>query len=146
MDFLMHISATQTHSIIGAAMEVHGLLGHGFLETVYQEALAREFEIRNIPFKREHSFFVTYKNIVLSCTYRVVFICYGEIIVELKTLASIGSIEQAQVLNYLRASGFQRALLILVLQAFNTSVWCFEAAGFVCDLFYLQITPIHGFL
>lgn len=108
----MTLSDIQTHSIIGAAMEVHKLLGHGFLEAVYQEALTREFEIRNIPYCRERQIPVKYKDVVLSCTYRADFVCYDDIIVELKALAAIGSTEQAQVINYLKASGFQRALLI----------------------------------
>jgi len=102
----------QTFAILGAAMEVHTQLGHGFLEAVYQEALAREFSLRRIPFEREVELVVAYKGEPLVCRYRADFICYGEVIVELKALAVIGTGEEAQVLNYLKATGKQRALLI----------------------------------
>ena len=102
----------QTYAIIGAAMEVHHHLGHGFLEAVYQEALAKEFALRSIPFLREVELPVFYKGELLVCKYRADFICYGEVIVELKTLGVLSGIEEAQVLNYLKATGIQRALLI----------------------------------
>ena len=102
----------QTYLIIGAAMEVHKQLGHGFLEAVYQEAFARELEIRNIPFQKECSFPIVYKNVTLACSYRADFVCFDEIIVELKALAGTGTNEQAQVINYLKASGMTRGLLI----------------------------------
>ncbi len=65
----------QTHAIIGAAMEVHRLLGHGFLERVYQDALAVELLGRNIAFTRETDLPVTYKGQLLSCGYRADFVC-----------------------------------------------------------------------
>ena len=102
----------QTHAIIGAAMEVHGQMGSGFLESVYQEALAVEFTARGIPFAREIELTVRYKGQPLRCTYKADFICFGLVLVELKALTALGGVEQAQVINYLKATGLERGLLI----------------------------------
>lgn len=102
----------QTFAIIGAAMEVHRILGAGFLEYVYQEALAIELEKRAIPFQREVMLQVHYKEMTLTSNFRADFICYGEIIVELKAMDNVTSIEQAQVYNYLKATGYGRGLLL----------------------------------
>ena len=93
-------------------MEVHSVLGSGFLEAVYQEALAVEFAERVIQYEREVAIPIKYKWETLSCTYRADFVCYGEIIIELKAIERITSVEEAQVLNYLKATGFKRALLL----------------------------------
>src|SRR5438445_13563471 len=74
----------QTYAMIGAAMEVHGQLGHGFLEAVYQDALAFEFAERGIPFEREVPLPISYKERRLPCIYRADLVCHGEIVVELK--------------------------------------------------------------
>ncbi|MCP4698511.1 MAG: GxxExxY protein [Gammaproteobacteria bacterium] len=102
----------QTYAIIGAAMEVHKTLGHGFLEAVYQEAMMFELEEQQIPFQREVVLPIHYKKRRLSTSYRADFICYGEVIVELKAISAIGNVEKAQVLNYLKATGYKRALLL----------------------------------
>ena len=102
----------QTHAIIGAAMEVHRQLGPGFLEAVYQEALAIEFAAREIPLTREVELPVHYKGRLLICSYRADFVCYESIIVELKALQAITGIEQAQLLNYLKATRLERGLLL----------------------------------
>ena len=102
----------QTYAIIGAAMEVHRALGCGFLEAVYSEAFAAELLLRQIPFRREAAITIAYKGNVLPCTFRVDFLCYDDIIVELKALTRLTSIEDAQVINYLKAFGPGKALLL----------------------------------
>ncbi len=102
----------RTHAIIGAAMDVHRTLGNGFLEAVYQEALAIELARRDIPSKREVELPISYKGVRLACSYRADFICYESIVVELKALSGITGVEQAQVINYLKASGFELGLLL----------------------------------
>lgn len=93
-------------------MEVHNELGHGFLESVYQDALEREFVLRDIPYVREHSISVSYKGLTLSSPYRADFLCFDSVIVELKAIKGLTPVEDAQVLHYLKATGFQRALLL----------------------------------
>ncbi|MFO7534354.1 MAG: GxxExxY protein [Kiritimatiellia bacterium] len=102
----------QTYAIIGAAMEVHRELGHGFLEAVYQEAFARELTLRGIPFIREHPIPVFYKGEQLSAPYRSDFLCCDDVIVELKAMSAIGGTEEAQVIHYLKASEYSKGLLL----------------------------------
>ena len=101
----------ETFAIIGAAMEVHGTLGHGFLEAVYQDALEQELIRRGIPFHREHPIAVLYKGEKLATPYRADFVCYQNIIVELKAIKQLTVVDDAQVLHYLKSSGFDSALL-----------------------------------
>ncbi len=101
-----------TYTIIGAAMEVHRVLGCGFLEGVYQDALAKEFVLRRIPFEREIDVPVYYKQQRLAATFRPDFICGKTVIVELKALQKVGGAEEAQVLNYLKATGLRKGLLL----------------------------------
>ncbi len=102
----------QTYAIIGAAMDIHKTLGHGFLEAVYQEAAVLEFPNHKIPFQREVALPIRYRNTILHTSYRADFICFSEIVVEFKALARLTTIEESQVLNYLKATGYRRGLLI----------------------------------
>jgi GxxExxY protein len=102
----------QTYAIIGAAMEIHRQMGYGFLEPVYQDAAVVEFPLQNIPFECEVALPIKYKGIILPSRYRADFVCFSGIIVEFKALARLSGVEEAQVLNYLKATGFQRGLLI----------------------------------
>ena len=102
----------RTYKIIGAAMEVHKSLGCGFLEAVYHEALEREFQINEIPFKRESQIPIKYKGVELATNYRADFVCFDDIIVEIKALKSLSNIEEAQILNYLKATGLMIGVLI----------------------------------
>jgi GxxExxY protein len=102
----------QSHAIIGAAMEVHRELGRGFLELVYQTALALEFQERRIPFKAEVALPVRYKGKVLTCGYRADFVCFEDFLVEIKAISRLTSADDAQLLNELKATGYQRGLLL----------------------------------
>jgi GxxExxY protein len=102
----------RTHAIIGAAMEVHRQLGCGFLEAVYQEALALELTARAIPYRREVELPVTYKGQRLNTHYRADFICSDSVIVEVKALDRLSGVEEAQVINYLKVTGKEVGLLL----------------------------------
>jgi GxxExxY protein len=103
---------SQSHLIIGAAMEVHRELGRGFLELVYQTALALEFQDRGIPFKAEVALPVRYKGRLLTCGYRADFVCFESFLVEIKAIARLTTADDAQLLNELKATGYQRGLLL----------------------------------
>jgi len=102
----------ETYAVIGAAMEVHKVLGCGFLEAVYQQAMAIELEARKIPFRTEVQFPVSYKDQVLDCYYKADLICYESVIVELKALDALTGKHDAQLINYLKVTGCKRGLLL----------------------------------
>ena len=104
----------EVFKIVGAAIEVHRELGSGFLEPVYQEAMAIELASSFIPFEAQKTLRITYKGQKLKKEYVPDFVCYQQIIVELKALAQLSGIEEAQALNYLKATGFRVALLSFV--------------------------------
>lgn len=101
-----------TYEIIGAAIEVHRVMGHGFLEAVYQEALSIEFSLRKIPFQKEVDLPIYYKDKILSTSYRADFLCYDSVIVELKAISQLSGKEEAQIINYLKATGLETGLLL----------------------------------
>ncbi len=102
----------RTYQIIGAAMEVHKELGSGFLEAVYQEALEIEFTHMGMPFKAQPEIKIEYKGKPLKKTYEPDFICYDDVIVEIKAMDKLSSNEHAQIINYLKASKLKVGLLI----------------------------------
>ena len=102
----------ETYAIIGAAMSVHSELGHGFLEAVYQEALAHEFQFSNIVYEREKILPIYYRGNQLTTHYKADFLCFGTVIVELKALHQLSGVEESQVINYMKASGLKKSLLI----------------------------------
>lgn len=93
-------------------MEVHSRLGPGFLEPVYQEATAIEFGLRSIPFEPFKQLKIRYKDFVLEKYYQADFVCYGQIIVEIKAQEVLTSRDEAQLLNYLAATDFKLGLLV----------------------------------
>jgi GxxExxY protein len=102
----------ETYALLGAAMEAHSELGQGFLEAVYQEAFLWEQQVRQIPFEREVALPVQYKGNRLACSYRADFVCYGTVLIELKALERLTGSEMGQVINYLKATGLKKALLL----------------------------------
>jgi GxxExxY protein len=101
----------ETHSIIGCAFEVLNTLGHGLLEKPYENALAVEFHLREIPFRQQSRFTVTYKSVPVG-EYIPDLIVYDRIIVDTKVIEKIGNNEKAQVINYLRISGLKLGLIL----------------------------------
>ena len=102
----------EVYNIIGACMEVHNQLGNGFLEAVYQEALAIEFRDRTIPFHKEVRLEISYKGKTLEKYFVADFVCYDTIIIELKAVKDLQPVHEAQVLNYLKATNNKLGLLI----------------------------------
>ena len=107
-----YIYKEECSKIIGAAIEVQHVLNTGYQESVYQEALAIEFSLRNIPFEREMKLPIIYKGHVLDKYYVADFVCYDHIIVELKALEKLTMEHQYQVLNYLNITQKKLGLLI----------------------------------
>jgi GxxExxY protein len=103
--------------VIGAAIEVHRILGPGFLESVYEEALCIELRLRTIPFQRQVPVPLIYKGIAIGQS-RVDLLIQGKLIVEIKTVETLAPIHKAQAISYLKATGHHLVLLI----NFNTAV------------------------
>lgn len=98
-------------AVIGAAMEVHTVLGSGFLEAVYQAAFEKELSIRGIPFARKVNLPVSYKGDLIG-EYEADLVIDEKIVIELKSISKLNSMHEAQAIHYLTATGLQLALLI----------------------------------
>ena len=102
----------EVYQIQGACFEVYKNTGNVFLEAVYQESLATEFRLRNIPFVEQYELALNYKGYPLKQTYKPDFICFGKIIVELKAVSSLLPEHEAQLFNYLRLTKMKLGLLV----------------------------------
>ena len=102
----------EAYRIIGLCMEVHGILGKGHSEIVYKDALEHEFLINQIPFSREKSYQIKYKDIILPRGYNADFVVYNKIILESKAIENLTSSHVKQTLNYLAASKLKLGLLV----------------------------------
>ncbi len=102
----------ESYKIVGACMKVHRTLGNGFLEAVYEEALAKEFEKENIPFNRQVKLNIFYEEQQLKKFYKADFICYDKIVLEIKTVKFVPVAFQAQLKNYLTATKKELGILI----------------------------------
>ncbi|MFH1147044.1 MAG: GxxExxY protein [Pseudomonadota bacterium] len=107
-----------TSLVIGAAIEVHKALGPGLLESVYEQCLCRELELRKIPFEQQKVLPLEYKGLRLDCGYRMDILVDKTLIVELKACDDLQPIHEAQLLTYLKLTGLKIGLLI----NFNVSV------------------------
>ena len=101
-----------SYAIIGGAMEVHNILGLGFLEAVYQEAMERELALRGIAFEAQRELVIHYKGQPLGKSYVCDILCFGNVLVELKAMDRLTGREEAQVINYLKSSGLLVGVLI----------------------------------
>ena len=108
----MIIYKEESYKIVGAAFNVYNGLGPGFLEAVYQEALEIEFQKQGIPYEREKQLKIQYNGIELKQTYKVDFVCFGKIIVELKAVSALDDTHRSQVYNYLHATNYKLGLLL----------------------------------
>lgn len=105
-------------SVIGAAIEVHRLLGPGLLESTYEECLCYELSCREIPFERQWALPVHYKKVRLDCGYRLDLVIQRELVVEIKAVEKLTRLHEAQLMTYLKLSGLKKGLLL----NFNTLV------------------------
>jgi len=100
-----------TEQVIGAAIEVHRILGPGLLESIYEEALCQEFDLRGITFKRQVAVDVVYKNRRIHGQ-KVDLLAFDQIVIEIKSVRLLPEVAVAQVLSYLKATGLKRGLLV----------------------------------
>lgn len=102
----------RSSEIIGACIEVHRHLGPGLLESVYERCLARELDLRSLPFQRQLHLPICYKGMQLDCGYRIDFVVADTILVEIKAVERLQPIHTAQVLTYLKLMALETGLLI----------------------------------
>jgi GxxExxY protein len=101
-----------TEQIIGAAIEVHRVLGPGLLESAYEECLCHELRLRGVAFERQRLLPVAYKGVKFDCGYRLDLLVANAVVVEIKAIESIEPIHEAQLLTYLKLGGWKLGLLI----------------------------------
>ena len=101
-----------TKEIIGSAIEVHRNLGPGLLEAAYQQCLARELQLKDIPYRYEWPFPLEYKGLRMKCGYRVDLLVADAVVVETKSIEAIAPVHEAQLLTYMRLGGWKVGLLI----------------------------------
>jgi GxxExxY protein len=102
----------EAYAIIGACFEVYNDKGCGFLEAVYQECLEIELELRGIPFRPQAELQLSYKGRILRHHYYPDFLCYEQVVVEIKAVSELADDHRAQVHNYLKATGFRLGLFV----------------------------------
>ncbi len=102
----------EVYAVVGAAIEVYNHLGTGFLEAVYQEAMEIELALRGIPFESQKKLRLYYKEHLLKKEYAPDFLCYQQLVVELKALEKLSGNDDAQILNYLKATRMKVGLLL----------------------------------
>lgn len=112
MDEVEIVFKEESYLIIGACMKVHNALGAGFLEAVYHEALETEFQKQNIPYRKEVSLNLYYNGQKLKKSYRADFICFDEIIIEIKAVSFMPKVFYSQVRNYLKATNYRLGVLV----------------------------------
>jgi len=110
MDNLLY--EKECYNIRGAIFKVYSIMGSGFLEAVYQECLGIECAKAIIPYTSQKEISLEYDGIILKQKYRADFVCYNKIIVEIKAVKVLNDVHTAQVINYLKATGFKLGLLV----------------------------------
>ena len=101
-----------TSEVIGAAIEVHKILGPGLLESAYEECLCHEFGLRAMPYERQKELPIEYKGVILDCGYRLDVVVANRLILELKACERLEPIHEAQLLTYLKLTSIKVGLLI----------------------------------
>jgi GxxExxY protein len=102
----------ESYKIVGICMEVHNYLGPGFLEVVYKDALEYEFRNAKIPYEREKTYVVNYKDIILPRKYQADFVVFHNIILEIKASSAITDEYIAKAINYLKVSKNKLAIIV----------------------------------
>ena len=131
--------AERIYSIIGAAMRVHSELKHGLLESVYQESLAIELGLRDIPHESEKLIRIYYRGIPLEKYYRADIVCYDDIILELKDVDKILPEHRAQLFNYLRLTKAKIGILMnFGDNSFKSETYSYNQVTNQCEIFYIK--------
>ncbi len=108
----MHHQSNMTGAVIGAAIEVHRSLGPGLLESAYEQCLCRELALREVPFRRQYPLPVDYKGLRVDCAYRLDFLVNQSLVVEVKSVAALEPVHEAQLLTYMKLGHWDIGLLI----------------------------------